>query len=281
MKYELLNDAIKRTKNVKSETIIDAIAEYVGADKKDVENVIFPVLELWKESERADKPVVCIWRNLATSQFESWIVKHVAGRIGGIPAWFTYTQDVFMKDNPEKIIFEKVRMYMEKGKNVRKPIHLCEKLEAIEGIPFDQIQVIDGKSLVDFHLEMREAAGFPMGNIIDLGSIFKKLLHLSPEKEKYINGYSRAKKEWYYPIWMYLSAKLVVLEDYEICKGGMKELVESSYDESVAKGLTSNFVRLKAIKAVDWYMTRHEPEGVPPEIKKIAEEIINANGSLV
>jgi hypothetical protein len=276
MKYVTSQEAIIRAELTKTEKIISGISEYVGARRDDVRPILSPIQRLLEKSEKENKPIFCIWRHIANAQFESWMVKEIAEKINGIPIWFTFKEDLFVKNNPEKIIFLEIERFIKKGLDIEK-LNLYRSLRSIKGKPFSEINTeIDGKSLIDYHLGLRKEAGFPADYIIDLGQIFRELFYLSSKSiiEKFSNGSGMPKKEWYYPILMILSSKLIFLEDFEVCDSEMKKLVDESYAQAVKMGFDPNFVRLKAEKFLDRYMTKPAPQGVPKEIEKIIEEMI-------
>ncbi len=285
MEYVEVNKAILRSINVTTEEVVKAISEYIEAREENVRKVMMPLIEIWEKSDKTNKPIVCIWRHLATSQFESYAVLKVAEKIDGIPLWLTYARDISSKNNPEKIIFEKIKIFHGKGKNVetqhlyanKKNQSIDQQLAEIEGKSFRDIAIKTGNnniSLADCHLELRRKAGFKNENIIDLGEIFEKLVCLSSNWRINSHCDGRPCKDWYYPLWMIITSKLVVLEDFEICKDEMKDLVEYSYRQAVEKGLNPNFVRLSGNKSLDWYMIKSAKEGgVPESVIKIIEEI--------
>lgn len=284
MEYVELNKAVLRAMRVKTEEVVENICGYAQAAEKEVRWAMMPLIKLWEKSDESKKPIVCIWRHLATSQFESYAVLKIADKINGIPLWLTYMDDIFSKNNSEKIVFENVKLFDQKGKNVKK-LHLYanrknrsvdKQLDEIEGKPFRNIatKTENNISLVDYHLELRKRAGFKDENIIDLGEIFGKLVCLGSNWRINSHCDGRPCKDWYYPLWMIISSKLIVLEDYEVCKDEMKDLIEYSYRQALEKGLNPNFVRLNGEKALDWYMTKPEKDGgVPDAVKKIIEEI--------
>lgn len=273
MKYLSISEAVGQVKNVKTEDVIKTVCEYVGAGEKDVRRVMAPLIKLWEMGDATGKPLFGIWRNIATSQFEHYIVMKIAEREKAIPVYFTYTADVFISNNSEKNVFEKNKLFHGQGINMS-TIHLCFNTKSIEGKPLRQIVTQSGLTLVEHHRRMRKRAGLCKENIIDLGDIFRNLLNISKDKMRFSHEDGRAKKEWYYSLWMMISSKLVVFEDFEVCKSEMKELVEHSYEKAASCGLNPNFVLLKANKAVDWYMTKPEKEeGVPDPVKKMIDEI--------
>lgn len=284
MEYVELDKAVLRATRAKKEEVVKTVCEYVEAREEDVRKAMKPLIKLWEKSDESKKPIVCIWRHLATSQFESYAVLKIANKINGIPLWLTYMDDIFSKNNSEKIVFENVKLFDQKGKNVKK-LHLYanrkdksidKQLDEIEGKPFRNIstKTENNISLVDYHLELRKKAGFKDENIIDLGEIFEKLVYLSSNWRINSHCDCRPCKDWYYPLWMIMTSKMVVLEDFEVCKDEMKDLIECSYRQAVEKELNPNFVRLDGEKSLDWYMTKPEKDGgVPDAVKKIIEEM--------
>lgn len=265
MKYQSIEKAVVQAGSVKVEDVIKAISDYIGSDQEDVRRVMARPIKLWETADALGKPFFSIWRNIATSQFEHYIVMKIAERERGIPVYFTYTADVFRGNNPEKSVFEKNKLFYGQGVNMSTE-HLCFNIKSIEDRPLRKIATQSGLTLVEYHRRMRRRVGLPDENLIDLGDMFRELLELSPDKKIFAHEKDgRAKKEWYYPLWMMISSKLVVLEDFDVCKGEMKELVDSSYEKAISYGLNPNFVLLRATKAVDWYMTKSEKEGGVPD----------------
>ncbi len=267
MEYVSLVKAGLRAKNVPIAEVISAVCDYIGASKADVVKAMAPVIRLLGQN----KKYFCIWRNLTTSQFENYILMKIAEREGGEAVYFTYHDDIFRENNPEKNVFEKNKLFYEQGANM-KTIHLCYSLKNKENRALNKISTQSGLTLVEYHRRMRKKVGLSNGNIIDLGTIFRELVNLSKDRTKYAHNDGRAKKEWYYPLWMMIASKLIVIEDFDICKGEMKQLIDHSYNIATSRGLRPNFVQLKG-KAVDWYMTQPEPKGVPNEIRKAIDEI--------
>lgn len=274
MKYLSIKKAVVQAGSVKTEDVIKAISDYIGSDQEDVRRVMARIIKLWETADALDKSLFGIWRNIATSQFEHYIVMKIAEREEAIPVYFTYTADIFRANNPEKSVFEKNKLFYGQGINMSTE-HLCFNIKSIEDRPLRKIMAQNGLTLVEYHRRMRKRIGLPDKNLIDLGDVFKDLLELSPDKKIFAHEKDgRAKKEWYYPLWMIISSKLVVLEDFDVCKGEMKELVDSSYEKAISYGLNPNFVLLRATKAVDWYMTKSEKEGgVPDSVRKMVDEI--------
>jgi hypothetical protein len=270
MEYVDLEKAALRAKNVTTSEIISCICNYVGASEADVRIAIMPLVRLWDHDEK----YICIWRNMTTSQFENYIVKKIAEREGGTPVFFTYHDDIFRENNSEKNVFEKNKLFYEQGKNM-KTVHLCCNIKSYENKPLGKMRTQCGLTLIEYHLRMRKRVGLCSENIetIDLGKIFRNLLKLSKDRMKYSHDDGRAKKEWYYPLWMIITSKLIVIEDFDVCKGEIKQLIDYSYSIAILKGLRPNFVLLRGGKAVDWYMTQSEPKGVPNEILKATAEI--------
>lgn len=285
MEYVNLQKACLRAMRNNGKEIIDKIAEYIGTNEENVMKALKPILHLWELSDEAEKPLLGIWRNIVTSQFESYAVAKIAERINGIPVWLTYKGDVFSKNNADKIIFEKIKLYGSKGRNVEtKHLYATGKagsveaqLNVIEGKPFRDITLKEYENMLleEYHLKLRERAGFSNENVIDLGEIFERLVNLCPDWKNCSHCDGRACKEWYYPIWMMITSKLVVFEDFDVCKDNMRELIEYSFRVAIEKGLRPNFVLLSGNKALDWYMTKPENEGgVPEQVQKIIEDII-------